>query len=38
MYAYVYMYGLGLSDIEIIQCNYCSKRHCDYVALEHFAA
>ena len=30
---------LGLGDIEIMQCDYCSKRHYDYcyIALEHFA-
>ena len=30
---------VGLGDIEIMHCNCCSKRHCDYcyIALEHFA-
>ena len=31
---------IGLGDIEIMYCDYCSKRHCDYYIAfnqEHFA-
>ena len=29
---------VGLGNIEIMHCDYCSKRHCNYcyIALEHF--
>ena len=39
IYIYIYVCILGLGDIEIMHCDYCSKRHCDYcyIALEHFA-
>ena len=26
---------IGLGDIEIMYCDYCSKRHCDYCSKRH---
>ena len=33
------LFFVGLGDIEIMHCDYCSKGHCDYcyIALQHFA-
>ena len=32
---FMYDIDLGLGDIEIMHCDYCSKRHCGVIAILH---